>query len=131
MARNRAINWHTPDGLGIGAAITSRVVNYSNRMWQYFVDDAIVFQSLSTGNAVFRMQHALNGVNYLQASNGATGTAAILTTQGPDANIDLRLDTKGTGVIQFGTYVATVSAITGYVLIKDLTGVQRKLAVIS
>ena len=131
MARNHAINWHTPDGLGIGAAITSRVVNYSNRMWQYFIDDAIVFQSLATGNAVFRMQHAPNGVNYLQASNGATGSAAVLTTQGPDTNIDLRLNTKGTGVIQFGTYVATVSAITGYVLIKDLTGVQRKLAVIS
>jgi hypothetical protein len=63
--------------------------------------------------------------------SGLTGAAPVLSSLGSDTNIDLSLTPKGTGVIQFGTYTATVTAVAGYILIKDAGGTTRKLAVLT
>jgi hypothetical protein len=48
------------------------------------------------------------------------------------ANIDIKLTPKGTGLVQFGAH-ATIGAetVTGYISIKDASGVTRKVAVVS
>jgi hypothetical protein len=62
--------------------------------------------------------------------NGGTGTVS-LGVAGSSANIDLALGAKGTGVVAFGTYTGTISAITGYITIKDSGGTLRRLAVVA
>ena len=84
-----------------------------------------------TGVIQFRIAHVDSAVNQLQVIGAVAGAAPILSAQGTDTNIDLALTPKGTGVVQFGTYTATVTAVAGYILIKDSGGTTRKLAVLT
>jgi hypothetical protein len=72
-------------------------------------------------------------VNFLHAYGTNSGTGnAVLSIVGSDTDIDIRLVTKGTGLLRFGTLVANADVpITGYILVKDSAGNQRKLAVIA
>lgn len=75
-----------------------------------------------------------SAVNYIQIISGLTTAAPVISALGSDANIDLTLTPKGTGVVQFGTYTATGSStfsIAGYITIKDAGGTLRNLAVIA
>lgn len=71
--------------------------------------------------------------NLIQVNAASAGSApsiqAIAGTSGTDANIDLALTPKGTGVVQFGSYTAGVLTPTGYITIKDSGGTVRRLLV--
>jgi hypothetical protein len=69
--------------------------------------------------------------NYFQMYAKVAGSSPSLAVLGTDTNIDLTLTPKGTGVVQFGTYTATVTAVAGYIQIKDAGGTLRKLAVLT
>lgn len=63
------------------------------------------------------------------ASGGAQATLAV---EGPDTNLNLRLLTKGTGVVRFGTFsVIAGEVLAGYISILDSAGSPRKLAIIA
>lgn len=74
-----------------------------------------------------------------QSSTGdfaVLGSAAVgrcnLTAVGQSANIDIHLETKGTGVVRFGTrYALGAEVLSGYIEVRDSGGTVRKLAVIS
>lgn len=67
----------------------------------------------------------------LKTSSGIVEVAAESAGTGT-ANIDLKLTTKGTGVVQYGTHSAIgAETVTGYITIKDAGGTTRKLAVVS
>jgi len=70
-----------------------------------------------------------NVANYLRADPAAAGSAAGMSSQGTDTDIDLTLTPKGTGNIRFGTYTASVLTPTGYITIKDSGGTTRRLLV--
>lgn len=95
------------------------------------------YGSNSTANQVLRVlaTGAVSTGNLIQIQGAAAGSApsiqAISGTSGSDTNIDLTLTPKGTGNVRFGTYTGTISAITGYIEIKDSGGTVRKLAVIA
>ncbi len=73
-----------------------------------------------------------NAVNHLTVSGAATGVAPSMVADGTDANVDIALTPKGTGLLKFGTFGASGDvAITGFVTIKDAAGNSRKLAVIA
>jgi len=73
-----------------------------------------------------------NVVNYMRADPAAAGSAAGMSAQGTDTNIDLTLTPKGTGNVRFGTYTANMAlTVQGYIEIKDSGGTVRKLAVIA
>lgn len=56
------------------------------------------------------------------------GIAAV----GNNADIDIVIAPKGTGTLRYGTHTTTTDvATTGYITIRDSSGVTRKLAVIS
>ena len=53
----------------------------------------------ANGNEYIKFQQTADAVNSLEVTNSATGNGAKLSTQGGDANIDLILDPKGSGVV--------------------------------
>jgi len=91
----------------------------------------IVFLNNGVGtNAQFSTTFTAASVNYLTATgSGATGNAPRLYAQGTDTNINIKLDPKGTGKVQFGTYTGTILTPTGYVEIVDSGGTVRRLLV--
>lgn len=98
-----------------------------------FVSKGTGFHTFYTGGisylVQFKVAHTASAVNYLQVTGGATGTAATLSAQGSDTNIDIALTPKGTGVLRFGTYTAGILAQAGYITIKDAGGTTRNLLV--
>lgn len=100
-----------------------------------------VYASKGTGGHTFQTGSALNqlvvlnttsAVNYLTITGNGAGGAPIIGAAGNDANIDIYFTPKGTGVMRFGTLTASSDvAISGYITIKDSSGVSRKLAVIT
>lgn len=105
---------------------------------QFLSSDTLqYFVNLGSGNQLFYMSGATqfavsptsSAVNYIQATGAATGAAPTISAQGSDANINLKLNPKGTGVLQFGTYTAGILAQTGYITITDAGGTSRRLLV--
>jgi hypothetical protein len=88
------------------------------------------YHFFSTGGGLqFSISPSASVVNRLEVKGAATGVAPELSAQGSDANINLKLTTKGTGVLQFGTYTAGVVAQAGYITITDAGGTSRRLLV--
>ena len=87
------------------------------------------FQTSSSGANQFVIAHTASTVNVLQVTGGATGVAPSMAAAGSDANIDIALTPKGTGVLRFGTYTAGILAQAGYITIKDAAGNTRNLLV--
>jgi hypothetical protein len=92
------------------------------------------FNGATTGSRLFRVNGgATNMANHLQIDAAAAGSAPTLSvgSLSSDTNVDLALTPKGTGNVRFGTYTGTISAITGYIEIKDSGGTVRRLAVVA
>lgn len=71
-------------------------------------------------------------VNQFQMVGSATGTSPELRAIGDDANLDLRLVPKGTGLVRFGTLTVSADApVNGYIEIKTAGGGTVKLATIA
>jgi hypothetical protein len=80
----------------------------------------------------FTISHTNSTANYWQATGGAAGSAPVLSVIGSDTNIDLALTPKGTGLVRFGTYTASMAlTVQGFIEVKDSGGTIRKLAVIA
>jgi hypothetical protein len=92
---------------------------------------AISFWSGGGAYQQFRISNANNAVNNFAVAGTTAGNSPILSVEGTDTNIDLTLTPKGTGNVRFGTYTGTISAITGYIEIKDSGGTVRRLAVVA
>jgi len=85
---------------------------------------------LRTGGGVqAQIISAASSVNYLALTGAATGVGPEISATGSDANINLKLTPKGTGVLQFGTYTAGALSPTGYITITDAGGTSRRLLV--
>jgi hypothetical protein len=83
----------------------------------------------TASNSSFVATPVTSSVNWVQATGAVTTGAPELSVQGSDTNINLKLTTKGTGVLQFGTYTAGVLSPTGYITITDAGGTSRRLLV--
>lgn len=91
------------------------------------------FEARAFNGRAFRASNSASGaVNWVQATGGVAGSGVIVAAQGSDPNIDLYLLSKGGGNVRFGAHTTSADApISGYITIKDASGVTRKLAVIS
>jgi hypothetical protein len=79
--------------------------------------------------AAFTYQFGLNtastpNAQTIKAHNVTTGTGADLILSGGTGSV-------ASGNVRFGTYTNTISAITGYITIKDEGGTTRRLAVVA
>lgn len=73
-----------------------------------------------------------DAVNYLQFVAAQAGGVLSIGAVGSDANIDISIITKGSGVVRFGAFTSNADApVTGYITIKDRLGNVRKLATIA
>ncbi len=85
------------------------------------------FMDTSTGAPAARFNVVASAVNYPNTLSGVTGAPAVYAAEGTDANIDVEIRPKGTGVLKIGKAlaVATVPAnfsATRTLAFKDSTG---------
>lgn len=96
--------------------------------------DATQFQIQNgSNNVIARFDQATGTLanNFLFRSQ-TTGNPPTIIVEGSDADIDLRLEPKGTnGRVRFGTHTATALTISGYIEVRDYGGTLRKLAVVT
>jgi len=71
----------------------------------------IAFYSNGYSQAQFNIAHTASAVNYVQVTGAATTASPIISAQGSDSNISLRLDAKGGGSITFITGGALQAAV--------------------
>ena len=84
-------------------------------------------QARGTGSVYLGTHRA----NFVRINPASTGTAPSIYPEG-DANLDLILGSKGTGVVRFGTWSASADApVDGFITIRDAAGNIRKLATIA
>jgi hypothetical protein len=83
-----------------------------------------------------RISHTASAVNYVQVTGAATTLAPVISAQGSDANIQLQIQSKGTGLVRFSTgsglqaYISdTSSPVNQLVLTGSATTVAPKLSV--
>lgn len=131
LARRHLIRWNSPEGANtFGAGIVSTVTETTKSTTQQFIDNGINFVN-SAGYQISRINGGASTVNFLQMDASLTGAPVKLSAQGGDTNINLRLDAKGTGKIQFGTHVAQGDLPTnGYITILDSSGNSRRIATV-
>jgi hypothetical protein len=100
-----------------------------------FQTKGTAYHRFSTGgsstNEQLRVLHTASTANRFELTGAAAGASPVFSVAGSDTNIDLTLTPKGTGNVRFGTYTGTISAITGYIEIKDSGGTVRRLAVVA
>jgi hypothetical protein len=89
----------------------------------------LTFYTNAFGNIQLNIANTASAVNYLQVTGAVTTGAPVISALGSDADIDIRLTPKGTGVLRFGTYTAGILAQAGYITIKDAAGTTRNLLV--
>jgi hypothetical protein len=122
-----AIRWYNAAG---NTAFEIVGANTSAIKWGMLANTAEM--SLRRGeNALFTLTSDSASTCGINIYGGGPGNGPVILPQGVDANIDLTLLGKGSGLVRFGIHAATVdSLITGFIVIKDSLGNQRKLAII-
>lgn len=127
LANGHKLQWYNGAGVRTNS-IYSVATTLANSIEQRFVNDAVNFRT-HLGKPVFQISAAAggNGVNYLSAQGADTGGVPTLAAAGDDANIDLRLLPKATGVVWLGAYTAGAPVATGYTTVKSNSGVVLKL----
>lgn len=129
-----AVNYFQALGGAAGGSPQFRAVGSDTNISVGYLTKGTGFHFFYSNVAAPAVQFAINGnqtsaVNYLTVRGAVAGTSPQMTATGSDTNIDLSLITKGTGVVQYGTYTAGVVVQAGYITIKDAGGTTRRLLV--
>ncbi len=129
-----AVNYFQALGGAAGGSPQFRATGSDTNISVGYLTKGTGFHFFYSNVAAPAVQFAINGnqtsaVNYLTVRGAVAGTSPQMTATGSDTNIDLSLITKGTGVVQYGTYTAGVVAQAGYITIKDAGGTTRRLLV--
>jgi hypothetical protein len=80
---------------------------------------------------IFKAQSVGSTVNWLNLLASSTGVPTEIYADGANTDIGIKLTPKGSEYLWYGNYVAGATSVTGYIMIKDSSGNQRKLAVIA
>ena len=113
---------------GNPATVSSQGTDSNVALWLQAQGNARTF-FVNSGAFQASINPVASAVNYLLLAGGTTGNGAELSSVGSDANINLKLTPKGTGVVQYGTYTAGIIAQAGYITIADAGGTSRRLLV--
>lgn len=80
---------------------------------------------------VFKANAGAGTTSWLEVDASSTDTPSM-AARGANANIDLTISPKGTGLVRLGTWTTNAdAAVNGYITIKDSAGNTRKLATIA
>lgn len=118
FAKGHTMQWLTPSGVQ-GAAIGSDVSNGAKNQRLLFSDIGLLFRNSADLN-LFRFGISSEHVNGFDFLPGATGVQPVLYANGTDTNVDLALQAKGAGTVDFRTPTVsgTAGASFGYVTLK-------------
>lgn len=83
----------------------------------------------SRGTRAIRAVCPVSSVNWLQFAGSAAGAPVAISFQGADADGDVLISPKGSGLLRFGTYVGGAPAATGYISVKSAGGAVYKVLV--
>ncbi|MGL3999861.1 hypothetical protein ACR3LR_08580 [Pantoea eucalypti] len=128
MAKNQGFRWMFGDG-SVGATVSSSVSTGNTTQSLNFSDGGLLYRNVEDKN-MFQIGVSNNYVNGASMTPGPSGIGPTLSAQGDDINIDLRLATKGTGMLDLrgsGT-VASAGSAAGDIQIK-LNGEVYRIAV--
>jgi len=131
MAGGHMVEWHNPSQEVVARLFAEPSMTSAQRTELRFNSQGIQFvgSSAQTLGFIFSSSTTVNRFG-LHASN--TGNPIMLSAEGTDTDIDIRLNTKGSGVVRYGTHAAvTTETLSGFITIKDSAGNTRKLAVVS
>ena len=134
MAQGHMLSWYNSSG-SMTASLFGNVTTTAKATRLLFDDTG--FNVLDASNALMAVfPYVATPVNYLSLLSAAAAGTVQVSALGTDANIPLKVDSKGTGQVilghtgmrvRFGTYVAGAPAATGYIIIEDYSGTQYKL----
>jgi hypothetical protein len=131
LARRHLIQWNDPTNDVMGASITSTVTTSASSVQMVMADAQIQFLGPASVDA-FYITAVASAVNFPSVRSAIAGAPVRLEANGTDANIDIWINPKGTGVLRVGTWTSNAdAAVNGYVTIKDSAGSTRKLATIA
>jgi hypothetical protein len=137
------------DGMMWYNSTSNRFRFRANGVWQTFqpVTDPTIIDVVTAGivmpnnkgfidnvgaNELLLFTGVSSAINQMRVTNSAGGSPPILSVEGGDPNVDMFLQTQGTGVLRFGTHSALgAETVTGYITIKDAGGTTRKVAIVS
>lgn len=130
LRNSHQIGWENGSGDSWGF-VRSRISNTLNETAVELKDnivDLMGYQNTSIG--IF--QHNSNAVNHLKFQNSVTAFAPIISAEGTNANIDLRINPKGTGKVRIGTtfFPATNAAnftADNVLELKDAAGIVYRI----
>lgn len=131
FSQGQCIKWYESDTRTPAALIRSNINTAGKTLKLSFENDQLSLVN-EGGSTVFNIAATATDINRVQINSSATGIPPSIRMAGADANIDFRLLPKGSGLVRFGAHSAIgAETVTGYIEIKDDTGVVRKLAVLS
>ena len=118
-------------GKGTGEVAVTSPFSTTTGLWKQGNTSSGVTVSRDSKN-VFRVTADASHQCGINLYAGSPGSGINFAAEGLDTNIDVQFTPKGTGLVRYGTHTANPDApITGFILIKDAAGNQRKLAVIT
>ena len=97
LAKGHMLQWYDPTGAA-SAAITSTIATAANAISLQFQDGGVSFLNAS-GTIAASIQHVASAVNGLAITPSAATQAVALTAFGSDANVQINLAPKGTGIV--------------------------------
>lgn len=95
MGKGHQLSWFTTDGVN-SSNIKSQVSNSSQKVGIEFVNGAVRTKG-NSGEITSEIQNVNSSINYLRVTPSTTSNPVTLRTVGSDTNIDLKLQTQGTG----------------------------------
>lgn len=102
LARGHSFQWYYGAG-SAGPYISSNVDSNANGVQNVVFDNFGFLVRDTTGGATqFRVEAKANTVNYARVSPGLTGGDVVVAAEGGDADINLRLSSKGGGQLLVG-----------------------------
>jgi hypothetical protein len=129
MARGHVVGWYNNSNSQC-ATVLSTADDVTKRVGIQLLNDSMYFTKADA--LAFQLDFSAGKDNYVRVSSNVAGSPPVITSTGSDANVDLYISPKGSGVLRYGAFNGTSdSPISGYIQIKDNSGAIRKLAIIS
>jgi hypothetical protein len=127
MAKGHTIDWYNNSNQRV-SRVVSNTTTPSNAQEMVFSDFGTLFVQSSDNGTLFSVAECTSAANRLEVAAAAASNSPHLRVQGSDANIDLVLTPKGSGVLvaNYGSSAATVAAAfsaTRRLAFKDINNV--------
>ena len=113
LARGHVVQWYGPGGVATGS-IKSTASTTANSQQIQFTEGQLNIATASNGAAIAVFAQNSAAVNCFYFQGAAAGSAVSLRAVGSDANIDVKLQPAGTGLVQTAYNVTTATTPTSF-----------------